>query len=191
MWATGVMDPDWWKPEVLNHRWYRDDDAYAGYCEGSTMMSFAAKFLGIHYGGARIYGAIEFPHTSGSASFTPGEEPFEVKPAKAFELKDLEGNIKYSVSKIICDTKTLTFTMLKLSSNEEITVTMEIAPEGFTTDLFEELLPTLNQTAKAVSDPPAVGIPVSGDAQPSSEWTCPCGAYNTGKYCTECGHPRS
>ena len=191
MWATGVMDPDWWKPEALNHRWYRDDDAYADYCEGTTMFGFASKFIGIHYDNSSAFGAILFANSSGSATFTPGEEPFEVKPAEVFELKDPEGNIKYRVSRIVCDTKTLTFTMQKLSSNEDVTVTMGVAPEGFTTNLFEDLLPTLNQTVKEAADPPVSGNPESGEFQQSSGWTCPCGAYNTGNFCTQCGHQRS
>ena len=37
MYATGALDPNWWKYQALNHRWYRDDDAYADYREPPSM----------------------------------------------------------------------------------------------------------------------------------------------------------
>lgn len=76
MFSTGMMDPDWWKYNALNHRWYRDDDAYADYCEGGPIMD---KYVGIHFDGAQGYSSILISHTSGSVSFTPTDDPFELK----------------------------------------------------------------------------------------------------------------
>ena len=184
MWATGMMDPDWWKTAALNHRWYKDEDAYADYCEATPPPGFTRKYLAVHYDGARGLSSITFPRPTGAVSFTPTETPFEVQPEEPFELKESQGNIKYKVSRITCENQTLTLTLLQLSTNQEITVTMGIAPEGFTTDLFEKLLPTASAetttealTTKAVSTQP-------------STWICPCGAENNGKFCIQCGHQR-
>ena len=187
MFATGMMDPDWWKYNILNHRWYRDEDAYADYCEGDLMMSdYRPNYIGIHFDGAEGYSVVLIPRTPGKISFMPSDDPFEVQiyGTGTMELKCPDGMIKYRVSKIVCENKTLTFTMLKLSSNEETSVTMSIAPEGFTTDLFEDLL------ARQVTNPPSSGIPKVGTAQSSSEWICPCGTTNNGNFCSQCGHPR-
>ena len=180
MWATGMMDPDWWKIAALNHRWYRDEDAYADYCETSLAPGFIIRHLAVHYDSARGLSSISFPHSNGAVSFTPTEEPFEVQPTKPLELKDPEGNIKYKVSRIVCKNQTLTLTLLQLSTNQEITVTMGIAPEGFTTDLFEKLLPKPSDTAK----------PEPATPPTPSTWICPCGTENNGKFCIQCGHER-
>ena len=100
------------------------------------------------------------------------------------------------MTKLVCDTDTLTFTMLKLSNEEEISVAMGIAPEGFTTDLFATLLPNLDLTTRPeVTAPPMPSmvmgtIPPVSNPQPLSQWNCPCGTANTGKFCTACGHKR-
>jgi len=185
MFATGVMDPNWWKYDALNHRWYRDDEAYADYCEASLIMGLEkTKFIGVHFDGAEGYSAVLIPMIPGKLSYTPSEDPFELQISGTMELKCPDGMIKYRVSKIVCENNTLTFSMLKISSNEEIIVTMGIAPEGFTTDLFEDLL------TRQENNPPVLGIPAVDTAQPAAEWICPCGTTNCGNFCSQCGHPR-
>ena len=106
------------------------------------------------------------------------------------QLKSPDGTTKYKVNRIVCENKTLTFTMLKVSTAEEITVTMGIAPEGFTTDLFKEFSNTERQEVTA---PPMPRMGVIATAQPASypsSWICPCGTANSGNFCTACGHPR-
>lgn len=180
MFATGMMDPDWWKYSALDHRWFRDDDTYADYSkDGSMICGLAVPYIGVHFDGAEGYNAVLFPKTSGAASFTPSDAPFELQISSAMELKCPDGTVKYRVNKIVCEDKTLTFTMTKLSSNEEITVTMGIAPDSFTTNLFKDFSIQPNKTESA-----------EATARPSSEWICPCGAVNIGNFCSQCGHPR-
>ena len=192
MFATGMMDPNWWKFDALNHKWYRDDDAYADYFKGGLMPGgFKPDYIGVHFDGAEGRYMVLLSTASGTVSFEPSDDPFELQITSAMELKCPDGTVKYKVNKIVCENKTLTFTMLKLSSNEEITVTMGIAPEGFTTDLFNDLLSQQNKTESTeVTAPQSFGIPPVGNVQPSSEWICPCGAANVGKFCTQCGHAR-
>lgn len=196
MYATGALDPNWWKYQALNHRWYRDDDAYADYREPPSMNGL--EYLCVHFDGARGYSLVSCPWVDGQVSFTPSDDPFEVTffGSATFDLKDSGGTVKYRVTKLVCDTDTLTFTMLKLSNEEEISVAMGIAPEGFTTDLFATLLPNLDLTTRPeVTAPPMPSMvmgtisPVS-NPQPLSQWNCPCGTANTGKFCTACGHKR-
>ena len=185
MFATGMMDPNWWKYDLLNHKWYRDDDAYADYSEGVLMLGqFQAKYIGVHYDGAEGYSVINISTTSGKVSFKPLDDPFEVQISGKMELKCPDGMIKYRVNKIVCENKTLTFTMLKLSSNEETIVTMGIAPEGFTTDFLKDFL------TQQVSVLPSFWSPKVATAQSASEWICPCGAKNSGNFCSQCGHSR-
>ena len=121
MFATGVMDPNWWKYDRLNHRWYRDDDTYADYCEAALIMGFEkSKFIGVHFDGAEGYSAVLIPMTS----YMSTDDPFELQISGTMELKSPDGTNKYRVIKIVCESKMLTFTVLKLSSNEEIAVTM-------------------------------------------------------------------
>ena len=174
MFATGMMDPNWWKYTALNHKWYRDDDAYADYSERNPL----GASIGVNIDGARGQSFVTFPNNA--ASFEPSDDPFEVQAPGAFELKDSDGITKYKVTKLVCDKNTLTFTLLKLTTNEEVSVTMEIAPEGFTTDLFTETQETTTQETQTT-------VPAQ---QQSSPWTCPCGASNIGKFCTQCGHQR-
>ena len=191
MWATGMMDPNWWKETALNHKWYRDDNAYADFCISSAMFGFAQKYLAVHYNGARGFASIVIPVLPGAAGFSPSDEPFEVQSSEPFVLKDSEGNSIYRISKIVCEKNTLILTMLKISSNEESEVTMGIAPEGFTTDLFEKLLPNLsgiNSLETAV--PVEAAKPQDDNSSKPESWVCPCGAENIGKYCIQCGHPR-
>ncbi|MBR5178793.1 MAG: hypothetical protein IKW90_08360 [Lachnospiraceae bacterium] len=181
MFATGVMDPNWWKYDRLNHRWYRDDDTYADYCEAALIMGFEkSKFIGVHFDGAEGYSAVLIPMTS----YMSTDEPFELQISGTMELKSPDGTNKYRVIKIVCESKMLTFTVLKLSSNEEIAVTMVIAPDGFTTNIFDDLM------ARQVTNPPSSGVPKVDTAQPLSEWICPCGTRNNGNFCSQCGHPR-
>ena len=195
MYATGMLDPNWWKYQALDHRWYRDDNAYADYREPPSMNGL--KYLCAHFDGARGYSLVSVQGTDGPVSFTPSDDPFELTffHPDSFDLIDSDGTAKYKVKKIVCDKNTLTFTMLNLSTNEEISVEMGIAPEDFTTDLFATLLPNPDLvTRPEVTAPPmpsmAMGtIPVS-NPQPSSQWVCPCGTANTGNFCTACGHKR-
>ena len=193
MFATGMMDPDWWKHDALNHRWFKDDDAYADYRASGLMQGgFNPPYIGVHYDGAEGRYMVLLQKTPGEASFEPNEDPFELQVSNAMELKCPDGTVKYNVNKIVCEKKTLTFTMLKLSTNEEIAVTMEIAPEGFTTELFKDLTSQPNNGERTeVTAPVSFGIPVAGTAQPSSEWICPCGAANSGNFCSQCGHQRA
>ena len=173
MFATGMMDPNWWKFSALDHRWYRDDNAYADY-SGQQVLGAG---IGVHFDGARGFSYVSFPNANGAVSFSPTDEPFEVNVTDAFELKDPDGAAKYRVTKLVCDKNTLTFTMLNLSTNKEIPVVMEIAPEGFTTDLFDPSSTQQDVAADQVETAP-----------PAQPWICPCGASNVGKYCTQCGH---
>ena len=43
MFATGALDPNWWKHEALIHRWYKDEDAYADYRTGVLTQFGAAN----------------------------------------------------------------------------------------------------------------------------------------------------
>ena len=36
----------------------------------------------------------------------------------------------------------------------------------------------------------AATVPAASQTAPKTEWTCACGAVNTGKFCSECGSPR-
>ena len=193
MFAPGMMDPNWWKYNELNHRWYRDDDAYADYYEGGLMPGgFNPSYIGVHFDGAEGRYIVLLQTTQGAVSFEPAEDPIELKISNAMELKCPDGTVKYNVNKIVCEKKTLEVTMLKLSTNEEITVTMEIAPDGFTTELFKDLTSQPNNGERTeVTAPVSFGIPVAGTAQPSSEWICPCGAANSGNFCSQCGHQRA
>jgi len=189
MFATGMMDPNWWKYDALMHQWYRDDDAYADTRKFDN-MSFAPLYIGVNFDGARGNSYVNIPMINGSMSFKPTDEPFEVPCPAGFELKAPDGTAKYRVEKYVCDKKALTFFMVKLSTNEEISVTMEIAPEGFTTDLFNDYAPWPNVKAETeVSAPAAPQAPV---AAPVSPWVCPvCGSSNIGKYCPQCGQPHT
>ena len=120
----------------------------------------------------------------GSARTVLDTYDFEGNLINRKELKCPDGMIKYRVNKIVCENKTLTFTMLKLSSNEETIVTMGIAPEGFTTDFLKDFL------TQQVSVLPSFWSPKVATAQSASEWICPCGAKNSGNFCSQCGHPR-
>ena len=182
MWAIGMMDPFWWKPGALNHRWYRDDNAYADYREGKEFLGSTTKYLAVFYDGARASATVTFPVTKDAAPYTYVEAPFEVKPEEPMELKDADGSIKYKVTGIVCETKTLTFTMLNVSAKEEITVIMGIAPEEFTTDLFENK--ESEQKADITPAQPEPSAPQQGP------WVCMCGAENNGNFCVECGTRR-
>lgn len=176
MFATGLLSPDWWKEAALNHTWYRDDDAYADFKTGIAVNNILPPgVLGVHYDGARASSGVMFPHPQGSVSFTPTEGPFEVQTYLKLELKDPDGNVKYTVSKIMCDGNTLTFTMLKTGTDEEVTVDMGLAPEGFTATgliVIPEVPPEEPEEVK------------------TGPWKCMCGADNNGKFCTECGTKR-
>ena len=190
MFATGMMDLNWWKYNALDHRWYRDDDAYADYRSYDTPMIYQRQFIGVHFDGARGHTCVLFVPADGPVSFTPADDPFEIHDSGQFVLKDPDDTVKYKVTKVVCDKQTLTFTMLKISTNEEITVTMGIAPEGFTTDLFDGFTPPLFETNVQANTPPAAPSASTAGPVPSSPWVCPCGCTNNGKYCTECGHAR-
>lgn len=173
MWATGMMDPDSWKYAALNHKWYRDDNAYADCQEGNTAFGFA-RSVAVHYDGAEgscIISRLE----GGAVSFTPNELPFEIKPVRTLELKGPDGSVKYSVSKIVYEKETLTFNFLRNGSDEEISVVMGIATEGFTTDILGK------------TEPP---VPAASPAAQTGPWICPCGTENIGNFCKDCGHPR-
>ena len=176
-----MMDPDSWKYEALNHRWFKDDNAYADYSEGEY-FGLPAKLIAVHFNGARGSSAAT-TQTGGPVSFNPTEAPFEVKPVKAFELKDTDGSVKYKVTRIVYENNTLTFTLNNVSSNEEVTAAMGIAPEGFTTDLFDKNAAQTRAPAEPVK-------PQTSSFTPHAPWICPCGTENIGNFCKDCGHPR-
>lgn len=192
MWATGMMDPDWWKVAAISHKWYRDEEAYADYMEANLSGGFGNRLLAVHYIGARALAAITFTAVSGPISFSPSEDPFEVKSIGTFELKDSKGDGIYRVIKIVCEKDTLTFNMVRICNNEEVTVMMGIAPEGFTTDLFADF------TSNPVKEDPSKSSDTVEHSKPKGSsftqfepWVCACGTENTGKFCTQCGHPRT
>ena len=97
-------------------------------------------------------------------------------------LKDPNGADKFIVTKIVYENDTLAFTLTDNGTNEEISVTMGVAPEGFETDKLSSF--DIAEQAEAADNNET---PSPAKAGP---WDCACGTHNTGNFCTACGSPR-
>ena len=192
MWSTGMMSPDWWKEAAISRKWYRDENAFADHCIQEPIPGMRINHIRIYFNGAKSDIPVLLGKTKseegGTASISDNGEPFELKMLenvllsklmeKAF-LKDQSGADKYAVTKIVYENNTLAFSITDLGTNEETAVVMGIAPEGFETDVFNNI----NNSPVDNSKPTAPA--------PTGPWSCACGTQNTGNFCTACGRPRA
>lgn len=189
MWSTGMMSPDWWKEAAISRKWYRDENAFADHCIEEPIPGMRVNHIRLYFNGAKSDIPVLLGKTKseegGAVSISNNGEPFELimlenallsKLREKAILKDQTGADKYSVTKIVYENDTLTFSITDLGTNEETTVVMGTAPEGFETDVFNNAPADNNQTAASVKTGP---------------WVCACGTQNTGNFCTACGSPRA
>lgn len=186
MWATGMMTPDWWKEAAISRTWYRDENAFADHQIQSPFPSMKVNHLRMYYNGAKADFPVTFgktaSETGGTVQFENNGEPFELKLTGPVSLKDLNGADKFIVTKIVYENDTLAFTLTDNGTNEEISVTMVAAPEGFETDKFSSF-----DNAEKAEAADNNETPSPAKAGP---WDCACGTHNTGNFCTACGSPR-
>ena len=182
MFATGMMDPNWWKDATVCRTWYKDDETYAIARQYQESFPLTGRYIAIRMGGLYAFTAFMFP---AGTSFEQNEGPFDVPFTGPVNFSRPDGTAIYQLNKIVYENKTLSFSITKIETGEEIPLVMNIAPEGFDAGDLERLI---EEHRKGPSAPENAEDQMPGPAAP---WTCQCGAENTGKFCTQCGHPYS